>query len=423
MKEKLLQFIWQHQYFNTLQLRTSCEKNLKILFPGEWNQNQGADFLDAKVRIDETIWAGNVEIHTFSSDWNLHHHSKDANFGNVILHVVWRHDTQITGVNGDILPTLELESIIPNMLLNKYEILMNASDLIPCGKQFKAVQEFLLVNWKEKLILQRLQRKSLLIHKFSIENNFHWEETFWWLIARNFGATVNADCFENIARSIPGNILAKHKHQVIHLEAILFGQARLLDKNFTEAYPRMLQKEFKFFKEKYKFSSLSLQLFFLRMRPANFPSVRLAQLAMLLKECNHLFSFVRESENLKDVMTMLDVTANDYWHYHYRFDEPNTYQPKKVGNQMVGSIMINTVIPTLFAYGSHLHEDAFVEKALSWLQQLSPENNAVTRHFKTIGFNNHHASDSQSLIELKQQYCDMKRCLDCDLGRSILKLE
>ena len=421
MKEKLLQYIWQFQFYNKSELTTTSAQLLEIIFPGQYNQHQGPDFSGAKIRINNTTWAGNIEIHTHSSDWKSHHHSDDSNYNNVILHVVWLHDIEILDINGYILPTLELESRVSKLLLNKYEGLMNASSFIACENQIHTINKLIISNWQERLIIERLDRRAELIFRFLAENNFHWEQAFWWLIARNFGITVNSDGFEKIARSIPLPILAKHKNQIHQLEAILFGQASLLDQKFKESYPKMLQREYQFYRKKYGLHKIPLQLFFLRMRPANFPSLRLAQLAMLICESNHLFSEIIEATSIKQVIMMLDVTPNDYWLYHYRFDETGKFRKKNLGKQMTGNIMINTIIPVLYAYGVHHKEDQYKEKALEWLDQIGPEKNAITKGFEKVRMSNISAFASQALLELKSQYCDPKRCLKCAIGNAIIK--
>ena len=420
MKEKLLQFIWQFQYFNKSNLFTTLDKPIIILVPGHINFNQGPDFTDAKIKSGETIWVGNIEIHIHSSDWNLHKHSNDKNYNNIILHVVWVHDMEIQDINGVILPTLELRNLVSKVLLNRYEELMQSSLYIPCQMQITLIDELVLSKWKERLVIERLIRRTKVIDNLLSENNTHWEETFWWLLARNFGITVNSDCFEKIARSIPLHILSNHKDQIHKLEAILFGQASLLDQKFNEAYPIMLQKEYNYYKKKYNLQKIPLHLFFLRMRPANFPSLRLAQLAMLLSKSSHLFSKIKDALSIKQVINILEVTANDYWHYHYRFDEPGTYKKKAIGAHMINNIIINTIVPVLFAYGCHHNDNRYKEKAVHWLEQIEGEKNAIIKGFQEIGLTNKNAFTSQALIEMKSFYCDAKRCLECSIGNALL---
>jgi hypothetical protein len=421
MKEKLLQYIWQFQYFNKNKLTTTDGESLQIIHQGNFNTNQGADFSEAKIKIGDTIWAGNIELHINSSDWNLHNHSADKNYNNVILHAVWKHDKEIKDSTGNTLPTLQLQDRISNLVLNKYEGLMNSSSFIPCENHLTAIKDLTLLSWKQRLLAERLESKSAIIFSFLHQNKFHWEETFWWLIAKNFGIKVNSDAFEKIARSLPVSILAKHKDQIHILESLLFGQAGLLEKEFTEYYPKMLQKEYRFYKTKYKLDQPQLQLFFLRMRPANFPSLRLAQLAMLICNSSHLFSKIKESISVTEMRNLLNVTANDYWHYHYLFDEAAAFKNKNLGDQMINTILINTIVPILFAYGLHHNEQPYKDKAIAWLEEIASEKNNITKGFEALKFSNKNSFDSQSYIQLKNEYCNHKRCLECAIGNALLK--
>ena len=421
MKEKLLQYIWQFQYFNKNELTTTDGETLRIIHRGNYNTHQGADFSEAKVKIGDTIWAGNIELHINSSDWNLHNHSADKNYNNVILHVVWEHDKEIKDNAGNTLPTLQLQDRISNLVLDKYEGLMNSSAFIPCENHLYAINDLALLSWKQRLVAERLESKSAIVFSFLRQNNFHWEETFWWLIAKNFGIKVNSEAFEKIARSLPLSILAKHKNQVQVVESLLFGQAGLLEKVFTEDYPKMLQKEYRFYKNKYNLDRPQLQLFFLRMRPANFPSLRLAQLAMLISNSTHLFSKVKESRSVSEIKYLLNVTANDYWHYHYVFDEASAFKKKNLGEQMINTLLINTIVPVLFSYGLHHNEQQYKDKAIAWLEEIASEKNMITKGFEALHFSNKNSFDSQSYIQLKNEYCDHKRCLECAIGNSLLK--
>jgi len=431
MTERLLQFIWQFQYFNKSELETIDGEKVQIQFAGQLNTNQGPDFSDAKIVIGKTIWAGTIELHIKTSDWNKHNHQSDKNYKNVILHVVWEDDgagnrnavpikeTEQSSV--DHIPVLELKGRVSKILLQRYEELMNSNSFVPCENSISTVKEITWKSWKDRLLVERLVRKFQTIESSLNENNFHWEETFWWMLARNFGIKVNADAFEAIARSISIKILAKHKTQIHHLEALLLGQAGLLENKFSEDYPLMLQKEYKFYKSKYNLKPINQPVFFLRMRPGNFPTIRLAQLAMLVHDSAHLFSKIKEADSVKDVKAWLDVTANDYWHYHYKFDEESAYRKKKLGAAMIDNIIINTVCPVLFAYGNYNDETKYKDKALRWLEQTSAEKNNITKGFQQLGIENKTAFDSQGLIELKNEYCNKKRCLECGIGNSILK--
>jgi len=421
MTERLLQFIWQFQYFNKIELATTAGESVQVLFAGQYNTNQGPDFSDAKIKIGKTTWAGTVELHIQTSDWKKHNHQNDKNYNNVILHVVWDDDTSASSVLKSDVPVLELKGRVSKILLQRYEELMNSSSFIPCENNINTVRDITWKSWKDRLLVERLLRKAKIAETYLQQNNYHWEETFWWLLAKNFGMKVNADAFEAIARSISINILAKHKSQIHQLEALLLGQAGLLYGKFTDEYPKLLQREYKFLKEKYKLKPIHQPVHFLRMRPGNFPTIRLAQLAMLITGSAHLFSKIKETVSVKDVVKWFDVTANDYWHYHYKFDETSAFKKKNLGAAMVDNIIINTVAPVLFAYGTYHDENKYKEKAMKWLEKTAAESNNITKGFQKLGIENKSAFDSQALIELKNEYCSKKRCLDCGVGNAILK--
>ncbi len=417
MTEQLLQFIWQFQYYNKNSLQTSAGEDLQIIHAGIHNTNQGPDFLNAKIKVGETLLAGSIEIHIKASEWKNHKHSNDKNYNNVILHVVWENDKELT-LN---FPTIELKNRVSNILLEKYESLMDAQAFIPCHEQILTVSDITLVAWKERLLVERLQEKTTYVNTLLQKNNQHWEAIFWQMLAKNFGIKINSDAFESMATSVTINILAKHKNQLHQLEALLMGQCGLLENSITDDYAIMLQKEYRFLKQKYSLAQNHIPVYFLRMRPANFPTLRLAQLAALVFESNHLFSKIKDAEDVKEVEKMFNVTANDYWHYHYLFDEATAYKKKNLGKQMTQNIIVNTVLPVLYAYGWYNNNELYKAKALKWAEQLLPEKNNITKGFEALSIANKSAYDSQALIQLKNKYCNVKRCLDCAVGNKILK--
>lgn len=438
MTERLLQFIWQFQYFNKSELTSDSGETVKIIAPGQYNTHQGPDFSNAKIEIGDTLWAGNVELHVKTSDWKKHKHQEDSNYKNVVLHVVWEDDGKQNSVpfNSDqdrtplisgrnrvpaTIPVIELKGRVSLMLLQRYEELMKAASFIACEKSILTVPDLTWKSWKERLLAERLLRKAKVVETYLQQNNYHWEETFWWLLARSFGMKVNADAFESIARSIPLNVLARHKQQVHQLEALLLGQGGLLEEEFREDYPKSLSAEYRFQHSKYKLKPGSGPLLFLRMRPGNFPTIRLAQLAMLVHESAHLFSKIKEADSVKNVKEWFNITASEYWHYHYQFDVPSAFKKKIVGSMMVDTIIINTVAPVLFAYGQYYGEQKYKDRALQWLEETAAEKNYFTNSFQKIGISNKNAYDSQALIELKTQYCERKMCLDCGVGNYLLK--
>jgi hypothetical protein len=421
MNERLLQFIWQFQYYNKQQLITSQGEALHIERPGTRNHHQGPDFSEAIIRIGNTKWVGNIELHLRSSDWYRHKHVSDSNYHNIILHVVWEEDSPVYDLNGNMFPTLVLQPLIPKILLERYVQMMETMVVIPCHSFLPAMDNLNWCAWKERLAAERLERKSQHILLLLRQSGHHWEEVCWWMLATNFGIKVNSALFEMVAKTIPVNLLAKHRNQIHQLEALLLGQANLLSGKYDDDYALLLQREYRFLKKKYSLQPVGKQPAFLRMRPAAFPTVRLAQLAMLVHRSLPIFSMIKEEKSCKKIQEAFMVTANDYWHYHYRFNEPASFQPKHLGRQMAENILINTVIPVLFAYGSYSKEEQYKEKAIQWLYEQPPEQNQITKQWQRSGIAHRSALDSQALIELTNHYCMHKRCLDCAVGNRILK--
>lgn len=417
MTERLLQYIWQFQHLNSYELKLRSGEDFKILHPGRYNNNQGPDFLEAKIRIGNTMWIGNIEIHIQTSGWNKHAHQHDPNFNNVILHVVWEDDLPLEESS---VPLFILQDRVPKLLINQYNKWMNSSSFIPCGQRITETKPIVWMAWKERLLIERLQRKTGTVQLALQQNHYHWEETCWWMLARNFGIKVNSESFEAIARTLPVNLLSKHKNQLLQLESLLLGQASLLDNNFNEAYPQALQKEYQFYKTKYALQYVHQPVHFLRMRPAAFPTIRLAQLAKLIHTSGHLFSVIKEIQDQTQMRKLFVITAGDYWDHHYCFDEPSQFKVKSLGAQMIDNILINTIVPLLFAYGHIRKEPIYKERAIDWLAQIPPEHNSILQSFNSLGIENHSALDSQSLLELKSHYCDQKKCLDCAVGNELL---
>lgn len=421
MNEKLFQFIWQFQYFNRASLYTSEGEPLYIEKPGIRNLNQGPDFSEAVIRIGNTRWAGNVELHVLSSDWNRHRHSGDKRYANIILHVVWENDYAVKDEQGNLFPTLVLQHLVPKLMLEKYEAMMQQLDGFPCRSFLPSIDELHWFAWKERLAAERLERKAAVVLNRLQHTRQHWEECSWQLLAANFGIRINSRLFEQVAQTLPFTLAAKHRSQLHQLEALLLGQANLLQGSFSDAYARMLQQEFRFLSAKYKLPVIQQQPAFLRMRPAAFPTVRLAQLAMLVYKQPFLFSIMRETADAATLCSVFGVTASAYWNERFCFDEPAHFSPKHLGQQMAKNLMINTVIPLVFAYGQYTGENAYKDRALQWLLELPAERNRICKAWKQMGIQNQHALDSQALLELTNHYCHEKRCLDCMVGNRFMK--
>lgn len=417
MNERLLQYIWQFQYYQQQPLQTTSGDALQILHPGTLNTHQGPDFSAAKIKIGQTIWAGHIELHIRSSDWHRHQHSNDANYNNVILHVVWTDD----GSTPAHIPVLVLEDRVSSLLLERYTTMMQTISTVACHHHLPVLNELTWFAWKERLMIERLERKSKQIIQLSEHNQQHWDEVFWWQLAAGFGSKINAAFFERVAKSIPYAVLKRHRHHLDETEALLFGQAKMLHTNLKDHYAKALLHNHQHLKKKYALDMVDGGPAFMRMRPASFPTIRLAQLAMLMHLREHLFDQVRQLNSIEEVMRLFQVKASHYWNTHFMFDEPVASEPRFVGEQMLLHLMINVVIPVLFAYGHKKGNTQQKEKLLHWLYQLAPEQNKITRYWKSAGIPNHSALDTQSLLELHTQYCVNKRCLDCSVGNRLLR--
>lgn len=417
MTEKLFQFIWQYRYFHTGQLRTFEGEELEILHQGSLNTGQGPDFSNAKIRVGATIWVGNIELHIRSSDWFRHHHQNDAHYENVILHVVWEHDAKKELP----FPTLELSGRISYLMLDTYRQWQQKPTFIPCEGTLRMPNTVVVSHWMHRLLLERLESRTQIIYEQLRKALGNWEEVYWWKLAAVFGSMSNSDAFETIARSIPVNLLRRNRFSLLQLEALLMGQAALLDTDFQDEHPRLLKKEYTHLARKYSLSPPGIVLHFLRMRPAAFPTVRLAQLAAVILQAPHGLNGILLCTDPDRIRKMFETRAGDYWTHHYLPDEPSPAREKRVGEVMIDNIMLNAVLPMLFAH-AHFHGRIYEkEEVLRMLQKMKPENNEITLSFRQLGFNPDSAFDTQALLQMKKEYCEHSRCLECAIGSSILK--
>ena len=415
LNERLLQFIWQYQYISNASLATMEDELINVIHPGNFNDNQGPDFLNARIKIGNTIWVGHIELHLKTSDWKKHEHETDPNYKNVILHVVWEHDGYVNNI-----PVLEMVDKVSSMLIHKYEKFSHKNYFIPCESLIRKVDEPIISGWKNHLASSRLKRKAGLIHNLFQESGGDWEKVCWWLIARNFGSHINSASFEQIARSLPLKLLTKHRNQSQQIESLLMGQGGFLTSNFNDNYPRELKREYEFLKTIYRLQPVNEKPKFLRMRPASFPTIRLSQLANLLSHSTRIFSLIRDASSPNAVRKLFDLKTNDYWNDHYCFDVLSSYKIKKPGPDLINNLFVNTICPLLLAYGDYHQEAMLKNRAFEWLQILDVENNSTIKGFMKLGLEIKSAFDTQAMIELKTQYCDQKRCLDCAIGVSLL---
>lgn len=422
MTEEFLHHIWKFRLFDQLELKTTKGELVEIQKPGEHNFDAGPDFFNGKIKVGETLWVGNVEVHVNSSDWKRHLHQNDKAYDNIILHVVNTADTILHRSTGEEIPTLEIKSRIHKKLYQNYLDFKSSTDWVPCENQISVVPEMIVNSTKDKLLLERLERKSQSILNSLKLNNNNWEETFYQNLARNFGFKTNAEPFELLAKSIPSGILAKHKSSRLQIEALLFGQAGMLFEHFSDKYPQQLQNEYAFLKQKFKLQPIEKHLWkYLRLRPINFPSIRIAQFANLIYSSSHLFSKILELENASELKKMMDVTVSEYWESHFMLDRISSKKQKHLGDEAINNIIINTVVPFLFVYGKQKDDEKYVNRALLFLEQTSGENNAIIRKWEELGVSVKTAHSTQALIQLKNEYCNHKKCLNCSIGNYLLK--
>jgi Protein of unknown function (DUF2851) len=402
MREDFLHYLWRTRRFDLTDLKTTKGETINIQNFGEHNHNAGPDFLNATIRIGDTTWAGNVEMHVKASEWSQHKHQNDKAYNNVILHVVFEENEHIFKENTEGVATLELRERIPEGIAQKYWSLMHNEHWIPCQQQFYTVSELTKTLWMERLLVERLEEKTEAIATSLYQNKMDWEETFYQFIARSFGAKVNAEPMEWLARSLPHRVLAKHKNNLFQVESLIFGQSGLLDKGFEDEYPTLLTKEHAFLSHKHQLTPIETVAWkFSKLRPNNFPTIRLAQLASLVHQSTHLFSKVLESDSIENIKSLFDVKISAYWHTHYTFDTPSVLRPKTIGDDALNLIIINTIAPFLFYYGKLKKEETIKDRAFAFLEQLKPESNNITEGWQRLGLEPKSAYNSQALIQLK----------------------
>lgn len=422
MRESFLHFLWRSRRFDAQNLRTTELQSIEIQVVGEQNTHAGPDFFNARLRVGETIWAGNVEMHLRSSEWIAHGHSNDPAYDNVVLHVVFEEDQPILRENGERIPCLELKGRIPPKLLENYERLEHEQAWIPCEHFFRQVPDIVRLNWLDRLLVERLELKTIAIADTLKATENNWEEAFYRLLARNFGLKVNAEPFEALARSMPLLTLSRHKSSLLQVEALLLGQAGFLGEKLKDQWPRDLAREYRHLAHKYALEPLPVsQWKFLRLRPANFPTVRLAQFAAMIHQSVHLFSKILDTNNLRELENLFDVQPSDYWRNHFQLDKPSIIREKALGRDFVHLLVINTIVPFLFHYGKTKDLEEPQKRALLLLEDLPPEENTLVDGWAALGIPARHAFQTQALIHLKTRFCDQKRCLECAIGNAILK--
>lgn len=426
MNEDFLHYLWKYKKIEIPNLKTTQQQEIVIKSVGTHNTtNGGPDFFNALLIIDGQKWAGNVEIHHKSNDWYAHHHEKDSAYDNVILHVVWEDDVPVYRKDNSLLPTLQLKDFVPQHLIERYKILFKQNGIhwIACEKQISSIPDFVFSNWKERLFLERIEQKSTLILELLKNTSNNWEAVLFKMLTKSFGLKVNGEAFLSIANAIDFSTIRKCSHDLITLEALLFGQAGLLDNQNEIAYQKRLRKEYDFLKNKFKLNAIGvLPVQFFRLRPINFPTVRLAQLASLYNKNQNLFGDIVRSDSLEKVYKLFEVETSDFWRSHYTFDKQSNQRNKRISKSFIDLLIINTIIPLKFLYAKSQGRD-ISEEIFEMISDLPSENNSIIKGFKSLNVPVKNGMQSQAMLQLKNKYCDQKACLQCAIGNYLLNHE
>ncbi len=418
MKEDFVQAIWKHQLFNTLDLRTIEGESVQILKPGVWQSDAGPDFHTAHVIIDDTHWVGNVEIHIHSKDWTRHRHQLDPAYNNVILHVVFNHDgSECLTQNGHSLKVLELSNFVSTETMDRYHQIMDDLNPLPCVSTWKVLNTLSIDQWLTRMCIERLEYKSGTLIQKLINNHVHWEQFVFELLASQFGFHVNAIPMEQLARSIPIEIILKNIDKPNFIEALLFGQAGFLNQHFDEEYPIILKKEYQFIKKKYSLSNIDGVLWkHSKMRPNNFPHIRLAQFASVIRNHPLFYRDFLSMNSFQEASKYFNVDVPSYWDHHHNFTKSSNKSSKNIGSDAIEKIMLNTITLLWVCYAKYKNEPAFMDKAINCLDNIKAEKNRYIEAFQKTGFKCSSATQTQGLRHLWQHYCDHKKCVHCSIG-------
>jgi hypothetical protein len=421
MKEDLLQYIWQHKVVLNQALHATNGDALEVIQIGQLNHHAGPDFFNAKIRINNTLLVGNIEIHTKASHWISHKHTANNQYDNVILHVVYDNDTPIYDKQNQPLLTLELKNYLNPSFLEKYSIIQKQKSSIPCEPIFILPTEFKLNSWLNRLMVERLEKKCETIELLLQGNQNNWEQTFYLLTARYFGQKVNEQAFEWVAQNLPLNVIAKHKDKLSQIEALIFGTAGFLDKELKDDYLKFLQSEYRHLKKKYNLVSIDSTIWkFGKTRPSNFPSIRLMQFATFIYQSNHLFSKILKAESIKELIALYELKHLHIIHLAELSGHDFSKLKGDLGKSTINTLLINTVVPLVFLYGKLRFDEDKSQKALNWLEELQAEKNSVVLFWQNLGVKTNNALQTQALLQLKNEYCDHKKCLQCAIGHGIL---
>jgi len=421
MQEDFLHYLWKHKKFNVTNLKTTNGKTIEIVSVGQHNYNAGPDFFAAQLKINNQLWAGNVEIHVKVSDWFVHNHENDKAYDNVILHVVWEHDTDIYRKDNTVIPTLQLKEVVSKEAqLNYQKLFSKTQKWINCENDFASVNDFTIQNWLERLYFERLERKSLDIDKLLKASSNNWEEVLFKMLSKNFGLKVNGDSFLSISNSFDFSVVRKLQSKVLGLEALFFGQAGLLEEDNQEVYYLELVKEYQFLKQKFNLSNQGvLPLHFFRLRPPNFPTIRLSQLAKVYHEQQNLFSKIMDVKSLEELHKLFTVSTSMFWETHFTFNKVSKQSKKIITKSFIDLLLINTIIPLKFSYAKY--QGKVIDKEIiEIIQNITSEKNSIVEKFNSFKPIATSALQSQAILQLKNEYCNKNKCLQCSIGNAII---
>lgn len=423
MEEQLLHFIWHRKLYDAIGLTTTAGESVDVFHTGIPNHDQGPDFLQSRIRIGDQLWAGHVEIHILSSAWFLHLHHHDPHYNNVILHVVWEEDQPVVTKDGFIVPTITLSGRVDLSLLDRYRHLMNNEEWVPCASALKDVPAIIRTSWLDRLMAERLEHKTGHVLQVLDRCRQDWEQTFYVMLARQLGAPTNGDPMEELALRVPLPLLRKHGDRIDQIEAILFGAAGMLPRERNVPYVISLKHEFEFLKKKYNLDALQgLQWKFMRMRPAHFPTIRIAHLAVMIAQQAHFITLLEQHLSAEQWIKLFRVRpANPFWNDHYHFSASSPRGSKQLGQNTAVTILINVIAPVMFLYGKHQGRPDLKERAVRLLEELPAEKNNIVTHWQECGWYVADAGQTQALLHLKKQYCDQRKCLHCAVGLYVIK--
>lgn len=421
MKEDFLHYLWKFKNFDTLNLKTTQGEVITIIHAGHYLEQAGPDFFNAQIVIAGQKWAGNVEMHLKSSDWYLHHHETDSNYENVILHVVWIHDADVFRSDNSQIPVLEIKSYVASQTFQKYQSLRAVKSWIYCEDQLKYLDRFILEKWQERLFFERLERKSKPIFELLHQTNSDWETVLFYSLAKNFGLNTNGESFFKIANSIPFSIIRKEGFELANIESLLLGNSGLLDSDKEDEYFKDLKFRYYYLLQKYRLEKpVIAPVQFFKLRPDNFPTVRLSQLAALYHSQHNLFSKIIDSDSIHSMCKIFEVSASHYWLNHYQFDKVSPKKKKLLSKSFIDLLIINTVLPIKFSYSLTIGKDNS-EELIQIVSEIASEKNIIIDKFNSLGIVSKNAFETQSLLQLKNEYCNKSKCLECAIGVELMQ--